>query len=117
LGSYKSFENSNGMACFIGILEEFYQEAEPHGNWKGSFVSLIEFLCFFCAPSKRSILQFPKDLFGRMNFVTYEQVKIHVFQTGPKYFQSIGFKMLGYYIPIYVFPIPAFLESCVSKRF
>ena len=53
----------------------------------------------------------------RMNFITYEQEKIHVFQTGPKYFQSIGFKMLGYYIPIYVFPIPAFLESCVSKRF
>jgi hypothetical protein len=40
LGSYKSYKNSNGMACFIGILEEFYQEAEPHGNWKGSFVSL-----------------------------------------------------------------------------
>ena len=74
----ESYENSNGMACFIGILEEFYQEAEPHGNWKGSFVSLIEFLCFFCAPSKRSILQFPKGLFGRMNFITYEQEKNHV---------------------------------------
>jgi len=72
--------------------------------------SLIEFLCFFCAPSKRSILQFPKGLFGTHEFYNIGTgEKIMCWQTEPKYFQSIGFKMLGYYIPI------CFSYSCVSR--
>jgi hypothetical protein len=72
LGSYKSYKNSNGMACFIGILEEFYQEAEPHGNWKGSFVSLSLNSCVFSVlllhPNVQSY-NFLRACLERMKFI------------------------------------------------
>jgi hypothetical protein len=65
--------------------------------------SLIEFLCFFCAPapSKHSILQFPKGLFGTHEVYSIKIGKNSCVRNRPKYFQSIGFKMLGYCIPMF----------------
>jgi hypothetical protein len=56
-------------------LMEFYQEIEPHETFMS--LSLIEFLCFSCALSKHSILQF--SVFVR----------------------SIGIKILGHLIPMF----------------
>jgi hypothetical protein len=74
------------MACFIGILEEFYQEVESHGKFP--LFTLIKILRFCCAPS---------------NLAVSCVFSIHRIQNVRTFYS-------------YVFPILVFIESCIPNR-